>query len=180
MAYALVKGNDSGLIKSDSSETPHSVRTTAGPGLLRPFHLKLGKDCGHLVLPGAFGCGFSDLSDVLVNSITKKNAVIFREAADEIPTLLDQYLDLHHCALACATLICLCHRLEAKAVVCDMSPLRVLSPTPLQLHQENLRRFDRFFRLMLLQVPKQWAQDVAKACEAKEAAHIRGNMQGKP
>ena len=61
MAYALVKGNDSGLIKSDSSETPHSVRTTAGPGLLRPFHLKLGKDCGHLVLPGAFGCGFSDL-----------------------------------------------------------------------------------------------------------------------
>lgn len=100
--------------------------------------------------------------------------MIFREAADEISTLLDQYLDLHVCcALACATLICLCHRLEAKAVVCDMSPLRVLSPA-------HLRRFDRFFRLMLLQVPKQWAQDVAKACEAKEAAQIRGNMQGKP
>eukprot|EP00434_Breviolum_minutum_P034348 symbB.v1.2.030397.t1/scaffold3420.1/size57189/5 len=42
------------------------------------------------------------------------------KAADEIPTLLDQ--------------------LEAKAVVCDMSPLRVLSPA-------HLRRFDRFFRL---------------------------------
>ena len=48
------------------------------------------------------------------------------KAADEIPTLLDQ--------------------LEAKAVVCDMSPLRV---------------------------PKQWAQDVAKACEAKEVPVVQ-------
>jgi len=48
------------------------------------------------------------------------------KAADEIPALLDQ--------------------LEAKAVVCDMSPLRV---------------------------PKQWAQDVAKACEAKEVPVVQ-------
>ena len=76
-----MKGNDNELIQADSSETFHIVRTTAGPGLLRPFHLKLGKDCGHLVLPGAFGCGFSDLSDVLVNSITQKNPVIFRSGS---------------------------------------------------------------------------------------------------